>query len=55
MINKGILNFPDKKEIIAIIEDRFPLVALVNTTSFDIRSLIESKKEGKLSPRKVGP
>ena len=34
-------------------EDHFPPMASVNTTSFDIRALIESKKEGKLSPRKV--
>ena len=34
-------------------EDLFPLVASVNTTSFDLKALIESKKAGKLSPRKV--
>ena len=34
-------------------EDPFPPVALVNITSFDLRTLIESKKKGKLSPRKV--
>ena len=34
-------------------EDPFPPVALGNTTSFDIRVLIESKKVGKISPRKV--
>ena len=37
----------------AIDEDPFPLVALVNTTNFDLRALIESKKAGKLSLRKV--
>ena len=37
----------------AIDEDPFPPVASVNTTSFDIRALIESKKEGKLSLGKV--
>ena len=37
----------------AIDEDPFPPVALVNITSFDLRTLIESKKKGKLSPRKV--
>ena len=37
----------------AIDKDPFPLVALVNTTSFDQRALIESKKGGKLSPKKV--
>ena len=34
-------------------EDPFPPVVLVNTTSFDLRALIESKKVGKLSPGKV--
>ena len=52
-INKGILKFPDKKETMAIDEEPFPPVASVNTTSFDLRALIESKKVGKLSPRKV--
>ena len=52
-INKGILKFFDKKETMEIDEDPFPLMALVNTTSFDLRALIESKKAGKLSPRKV--
>ena len=37
----------------AINEDPFPPVALINTVSFNLRALIESKKAGKLSPRKV--
>ena len=37
----------------AIDDDHFPLMASVNTTSFDLRALIESKNEGKLSLRKV--
>ena len=52
-VNKGILKFPDKKEAMAIDEDPFPPVASINTASFDLRALIESKKVGKLSPRKV--
>ena len=52
-IDKGILKFLDKKETMAIDEDLFPSVASVNTTSFYLRALIESKKEGKLSLRKV--
>ena len=52
-INKGILKFLDKKEVMAIDEDPFLAVTSVNTTSFDLRALIESKKVGKLSPRKV--
>ena len=51
-INKWILKFPNKKEAMTIYEDPFPLVASVNTTSFDLRALIVSKKAGKLSPRK---
>ena len=43
-INKGILKFPDKKEAMTIDEDPFPLVALANTASFDLRALIESKR-----------
>ena len=53
MINRGILKFPDKKETMAIDGDPFPLVASVNTASFNLRALIESKNAGKLSPRKV--
>ena len=52
-INKGILKFPNKKEVMAIDEDHFPLVASINTANFNLRALIESKKVGKLSPRKV--
>ena len=52
-INKGILKFPNKKETTEIDEDPFLPIASVNTTSFDLRALIESKKVGKLSPRKV--
>ena len=37
----------------AIDEDPFPPVASINTTSFDLRALIESENAGKLSPRKV--
>ena len=34
-------------------EDPFPLVASINTVNFNLRALIESKKAGKLSSRKV--
>ena len=53
MINEGILKFPDKKKVMAIDEDLFPPVALINIASVDLRALVESKKAGKLSPRKV--
>ena len=52
-INKGILKFPDKKEVMAIDEDHFPPVALINTANFNRRALIEFKKARKLSPKKV--
>ena len=52
-INKGILKFPYKKKAMEIDGDLFPPVALVNTDSFDLRALIESKKAGKLSLGKV--
>ena len=45
--------FPDKNEAMAIDEDHFRLVASINIASFDLRALMESKKAGKLSPRKV--
>ena len=53
MINKGILKFPDKKEVMAIDEDPFRPVTSINIASVDLRALVESKKVGKLSPRKV--
>ena len=34
-------------------EDPSPLMASINTDSFDLRAFIKSKKTGKLSPRKV--
>ena len=52
-INKWILKFLGKKESMAIDEDPFPPVASVNTASFDLRGLIESKKAGKLSLGKI--
>ena len=52
-INKVILKYHDKKKAMTIDEDPFPLGASINTTSFDLRALIESKNEGKLPPKKV--
>ena len=49
----GYLSSLKKKETLVIDEDPFPLLALVNTTSFNLKALIESKKAGKLSQRKV--
>ena len=48
-INKGILKFPNKKETMEIDEDPFPPVDSINTTSFDLRALIESKKVGNIA------
>ena len=50
---KGYLSSLEKKKTMAIDVDPFPLVALVNTTSFYLRSLIEYKKAGKLFLRKL--
>lgn len=44
-INKGILKFPKKKETMVIAEDSLPLVVSVNITNFDLRGLIDLKKE----------
>ena len=43
-INKGVLKFPEKKKTILVDEDPFPPVATVNTTTFDLRSLINHKR-----------
>ena len=53
MINEGILKFPEKKEVMAIDEDPFPPVDSINIVIIDLIALVESKKEGKLSLRKV--
>ena len=50
---KGYSSSLTKKNTMEIHEDLFTLVALVNTTSFDLRVLIEIKNERKPSPRKV--
>ena len=55
VINKGILKFPDKKKAMAIDKDLFPPVASINTASFDLRALIESKKVGTLSKKGMSP
>ena len=43
-INKRILKFPDKKEVMAIDKNHFPPVASIEIASLDQRALIESKK-----------
>ena len=58
MINKGILKFPEKKEAMVVDEDSFPLVALVNIATTNLRAILNEKKDEKFSPkvkiRKVG-
>lgn len=43
-INKAILKFPDNKEAMAINEDPFPLLPIINTTNLDLRPLIDFKR-----------
>ena len=43
MINKGVLKFLEKKEIILVDEDPFPPMATVNTPTFNLHSLINHK------------
>ena len=58
MINKGILKFPEKKEVMVIDEDPFPLVASVNIAATDLRAMLNAKKDERFSPnagiKKVG-
>ena len=39
MINKGILKFLEKKEVMVIDEDPFPLAASTNITATDLRAV----------------
>ena len=45
-INKGILKFPKKKEVIVIDEDPFPPVASVNIATTNLRATLNAKKLG---------
>ena len=42
-INKEVLKFPEKKETMFVDKYPFPPMATVNTTTFDLRSLINHK------------
>ena len=50
---KGFLSSLTKKKVMAIDKDHFPPLTSINTASFNLRALIETKKVGKLSLRKV--
>ena len=39
-----MVKFPREKEVILIDEDSYPPVASINTTAFDFKALINSKK-----------
>ena len=45
-INKGILKFPEKKEVMVIDEDLVPLVASVNITAIDLKVVLNAKMMG---------
>ena len=49
MINKGILKFHEKKEVMVIDKDPFPLVASINIVATDLRAMLNAKKEDRLS------
>ena len=50
MINKGILKFLEKKGSMVIDEDPFPPVASVNIDAFDMRAVLNEKKNERFSP-----
>ena len=43
-LTKEFLKFPEKKKTILVDENLFPSMATVNTTTFDLRSLINHKR-----------
>ena len=45
-----MVKFPREKEAILIDEDTFPPVALINTISFDLKALMNSKKARDFPP-----
>ena len=45
-INKEVLKFPEKNEVMVIDEDSFPLKASINITTFDLKALINLKAKG---------
>ena len=49
-INKGILKFLEKKEVMVIGKDPFPPIASINIDATDLRALLNAKKAGRFSP-----
>ncbi|XP_073051290.1 uncharacterized protein [Primulina eburnea] len=43
-INKGVMKFPNKQESMAVDDDHFPPVALVNVNVTDLRDLLNEKR-----------
>ena len=43
-INKGILKFHEKKEVMLFEEDPFPPIATVNSINVDLKTLLNLKK-----------
>ena len=50
MINKGILKYLEKKEVMVIDEDPFPPMASINILAVDLRAMLSAKKNGTFSP-----
>ena len=49
-INKGILKFPKKKEVMVIDDDPFPPIASINIVVVDSREMLNAKKATRFSP-----
>ena len=49
-INKGILKFLEKKDIMVIDEDHIPLVALVNIAATNLNAMLNAKINERFSP-----
>ena len=45
-----MVKFPREKEVILINEDSYPPIALINTTAFDIKAVMNSKKARGIPP-----
>ena len=50
MINKGVLKFLEKKEVMVIDEDPFPPAASINIVLIDLRAMLNAKKGERFSP-----
>ena len=50
LINKGILKFPEKKDVMVIDEDPIPPVASVNIVAIGLKVVLKVKNDGRFSP-----